>query len=500
MLLLCGYFSAVVLGFLEGSYRADGSGAVMPSVYANGCRGEAGGAKAVGEADLFSFERSLREEFARKDAPDEMFAIAKLTASDLILAPPRAVQADRLLRIAVFGKQADLRCFGDDATDRYFHRRLSQDEIASLHDFITTNKVDDLPSLQNRFVHGTAYVYLHFNTQRGVRVTIFNPPLPEERKDLARDDPLWRYSNVIEFSRQIADADKLTVRYSMATVPGMEVIYAHPENEIRAVWKNGTRLCVAVGRLDDIREEFRVLSGGRLKETVSDPKFFEDQIAAMGEVPVISGCSSPDGRWSAGVTRSDGRLVCYDNRDKRFINIADEDVRAKYIPMHYIQFHRAFLVARFLVRPLNRDVPISAQRFRLLDPATGTDTGFPSEELNRALSSPSSQEPWFQRLPRCLQAVKESKGGIIWAAFSQGLYDGTSVGAYDLRTFRWLRSQYIPHFRLETRNIFVDEDESKIYGVYKGHLLRFPMRKKTEKENVIGSEGDRSGIGKIGSE
>jgi hypothetical protein len=206
------------------------------------------------EEDLFGLERDLRQQFARKDSPDEVLALATLSASDLILAP--RVQPRDFVEVLLFGERGELRWFANDTQERYFWQQLGPGEVRSIHSFVAQNKLDGLQSLdqtrledgkKTQFVGGVAYVLLQMNASRGRRTIIFNPPREEESPSQAAGSPLWQYRKVVDFVYQLANAKGLAVRYCLPhSVPGLDVVYAHPTNEIREVWKRQGRLYSAV--------------------------------------------------------------------------------------------------------------------------------------------------------------------------------------------------------------------------------------------------------------
>ena len=261
------------------------------------------------EDDLRGLERSLRQQFAQKDAPDELLTLVRTSASDLILVP--WVEPRDVVDIFLYGERGELRLFTDWTTERYFWRSLSPEEVRSIRSFVANNNLDGLRSLDQRrlvhgrprvYVHGGAYVLFHMNAVRGRRTIIFNPPRHDEGDGPSAQSPLWQYTKVVEFFEQLTNAKGLAVRYCLARpVPGMEVVYADPKNDIRAVWKREGRLCVTVGKHGLTPEEPRALRNGELAEPVPPPDLTDERVEPVGNFPRAHGHASPPtgaGRWA----------------------------------------------------------------------------------------------------------------------------------------------------------------------------------------------------------
>jgi tetratricopeptide (TPR) repeat protein len=430
----------------------------------------------VEECDLPDFERELRERFARKDAPDELLALA--TTEVLAIAELHG-QPRELLEIAIYGGEADLRWFVHGTKAYWFERSLSAADVDSIRKFIAAEKVDDLRGFSDRqCVGGTAHRYLHLTARTGRRVDMANPPdsppSAEDLKRFPRGDPAWKYADLVALFDKFKDPEKVRVHYAFTSrPPEFEVLYAHPIKAINAVWEQGRDLCVAVSTYGCTDTEFRVFAGGRFGREVPDPKLDEQ------------GCSSPDGRWTADVRSQDDRLVCFDNVKKEYVRIEDRVTRTTYHPLHYIEAHHAFLLVRFEVNPwLKEFYPCD---YRMLDPATGKSFQVEHDWNGSAWKA----DVWFQRLPRRLQPVT-GRPGVVWAARPASSAEPYSrVGHYDTKSLCGLGCRLIPYFDLQTKDIWVDEDGGKIYAICDGHLLAFPLDKRridAESDAIIAAD------------
>ena len=93
----------VALAAMPDSAHAQRPVVKLPTVVASGWNEGAESPLPSSEDDLRGLERSLRQQFAQKDAPDELLTLVRTSASDLILVPwvePRDVRGHIPLRRA----------------------------------------------------------------------------------------------------------------------------------------------------------------------------------------------------------------------------------------------------------------------------------------------------------------------------------------------------------------------------------------------------------------
>ncbi|MBX3299781.1 MAG: HEAT repeat domain-containing protein [Acidobacteria bacterium] len=99
----------------------------------------------------------------------------------------------------------------------------------------------------------------------------------------------------------------------------------------------------------------------------------------------------------------------------------------------------------------------------LLDPDTG------------AITQPKGEfRPLAQQSYRQLQ--KASVPGTFWAALQDVEANETLVGTYDVRTFKFTLVRRVPKILFNSMMMWVDEPEGRMYFVYRGHILRLPLR------------------------
>jgi len=117
-------------------------------------------------------------------------------------------------------------------------------------------------------------------------------------------------------------------------------------------------------------------------------------------------------------------------------------------------------------------------------------------ENSRFKNNPSPKTPEYYLLDAATGATQTVKGefrpleeknyrpfqstenqGEFWAAIYDEKTNATQIGRYDTKTFSFKLILQIPDITLSSRDILVDEKESKVYFVYQGHLLALSFLK-----------------------
>ncbi len=135
--------------------------------------------------------------------------------------------------------------------------------------------------------------------------------------------------------------------------------------------------------------------------------------------------------------------------------------------MAYVAAHGKVLLNRLGSYSLDGEFDSGNESY-LLDPETGTVQ--PVKGEFRPLSSPLSRAPQSAEAPN-----------LFWAA----IYDveeeaGPKFGRYDSKNFTFTPLLKFPGLYLRDDDIWVDAAGGKIWFVYRGHLLRLSLPKKTE--------------------
>lgn len=110
---------------------------------------------------------------------------------------------------------------------------------------------------------------------------------------------------------------------------------------------------------------------------------------------------------------------------------------------------------------------LRGRSFALLEPETGKIQKIAGE------FRPIAQQT-FRRLQ---QAGKPHE---FWAAIPDSRKNETIVGIYDSRTFGFKPIATLPKISFDSMQMWVDEQEQKIYFVYRGHLLAAPLSRATQ--------------------
>jgi hypothetical protein len=100
--------------------------------------------------------------------------------------------------------------------------------------------------------------------------------------------------------------------------------------------------------------------------------------------------------------------------------------------------------------------------YYLVDPATG---------IARLVTGEFKPLMYSQRF---LQATE--KPDEFWAAISDEKKNQTQIGRYSLKDFSFKPTMTVPQLTFDSKAIWVDAAQKKVYVVYKGQLLRLPLQ------------------------
>ncbi|KXK02073.1 MAG: hypothetical protein UZ17_ACD001001442 [Acidobacteria bacterium OLB17] len=173
---------------------------------------------------------------------------------------------------------------------------------------------------------------------------------------------------------------------------------------------------------------------------------------------------TPDGKWvvsfrgweSANVEAGMFRI---NTATRKVLPVPNVENYLGYEPAAYIPNLRRVLLAI----SNDYDTEIRSDSLLLLDPDTG-------------LTTPATGEfrPLAQQTFRPLQ--KAAVAGTFWAALPNSEKNTTDVGIFDARTFRFKTALTIPKIQFDSMAMWVDEAEGSVYFVYKGQLLKLPLK------------------------
>ena len=438
----------------------------------------AGDSVPVEEENLTCFEYSLLEQFRRSNPPLEIIALSSGRLSDF---SPPFNDAVSSTCVVIYKDYGELQWRAGDDAERYRRRKMSQQEVSEFRKCLANHKTNQLPSLGAEkkkragavtiIVGGVQYVYLHINRQRGVRISINNP------QDEDRDIPLRLlkdYQKTIQCFTSLLKLDQMEVKYSFRRpVRGLEVLYAHPDREVLAVWKQGRDLGVTVRDKRDwaAKKEYRRFDNKKLREPIAAPATVKKNALAIGDITLQPALSSSDGRWIVGNRSPDETFACYDSQQKKWIPVADREIRTKAYPLYYWEPHQVFLLGKLSPARAPTSDWRGLSELQCFRPETGKLV--PLEELQGVgLLTILDKSLWLQNTPRPLQPVR-GKQNVVWVAAPSE--NATRIGQFDLKTLRWRRFAYIPHLKFESKDIWIDENHDWVYIAYKAHLLRFDL-------------------------
>ncbi len=445
-----------------------------PLIFANDSNGMS---HSVTDDQLTDVELWLREEFDRKDGPEEIIALVEGSAYQINF--PKLGEPVGLLAFFVGCKEGELRWYVGDTKERYYRRTVATEEIDAIREFLSDNKVDVLPEVGpsnpdgSYTVGGLQYVYLRMDARRGRRILINNPQRGvESENEYPRQHPIFGHIKLIEYFDKFKDPGKLEVCYEFPRpIDGLEVLFAPPTTDVLAVRMQDGDIRVTLREKwkHDAVASHRVLRDGKLTDEVAAPKLEVENTTEVGGVAIRPWVESTDRRWVVGNRTEGGELVCYDRTKMEFVRVADQQTRLTSYPLYYLDAHDAFLLGRIDAKRIPRAKASQAVPdlfdLHILDPATGEN-----RDVDGALFT--SKELWFQELPRQLQPVRGVEHAV-WIAVPTET--ATKIGQFNTKTFEWLGSELIPNLKLETKHLWVDEPEKKVYIVYKGHLLSIPL-------------------------
>jgi hypothetical protein len=436
--------------------------------------------------EVSPIEIQLFERFQRIDAPDEVFAFSEGTVLE---------RCSQLTEIIVRGNNAELRFYPDDCKLRYFYRSLSGKEMQALRKFILEKSVDQLPAYATGGWDGVGYNYWHFTKDGGYRVVMINPldfeSDAEEIAKLKHDDPKLVYSRLIKLFNGLGQYDKLKIKYlNERLLSGMEVLYAHPENEIYAVWAKGDDIRVLVGKQFECPEQWRSFRDGKIGKDVDTPDIYKERHSDKDCVEIMESFDlqdannihylvTPDERYLVGKAKN--KLFCIDLVKEKMVPIKSDEAATQFDLLEYIPIHKKFL----LIDPKKTDLRLSKPKpfyfysnspsaeFCLLDPSTGK-----TEELKS-----HDPLPFRQKMNRPFQPAAEE--GVVWTAIAYpGENPFSQIGRFDTKDFRFRNLTGIDTLDIESNDVWVDEAAGKIYIVYRGHLLRIPLLKEVLEDRI----------------
>lgn len=405
---------------------------------------------------------------------------------------------------------AKLTYAADPARDHF--REIPESELGEFLKSIASSGIEEAGPLFIGDDDAAQYEYLHV-TKAGGRRVILGGACEDDRDSSP-------HCRAFKSFKQLLGSEEMRPEYhSAGQVPGFEILLAEPSVLVSGVWKDAQDTRVLAQRLLAPRggygpAEFTILrtdgkdpgwtafSKGKLGSPMPAPPGFETGdlkkgvppemlvaedahfsrlLSAPGEVLYRVGtwnrtygfwrlaggrdpelllegnCAAPlitpDGRWAV-IAKTDtswaapNYVVCIDLAKRVSYRLKVPDAN-KFYPIAYIPAHGKVLLVRGL-------------EFYLLEPTTGAVTAIPGE------FAPFQESGRFS-----LQPAKARDE--VWAAIFRPDSQATEVGRYDTKSFVFRRAMSVPSLRFGSDQMWVDEQEGKVYVVYRGHLLRMAL-------------------------
>ncbi len=413
----------------------------------------------------------------------------------------------------------------EEDESRYKERPLEPAEFDYLKQYLAQNRVDTLPPFLECFGdYCEAKELLMLSRAGGRRVFMTG-------------EPGEFFKGLDKYFEEVRKRPG-TVKYALSReVPGLDLMLADENFTAYTVWKEGDDLRVAVSD-DAVREQvdkdveeiakhptgddskapwqvsaelaekrkydgysWRHISNGSLGGVVSQPvgiEYIPTNDGLAGEItnqqwkarvgtteyragdgiyrisggrseklasgPFNTPMVTPDGKWVVAYkgwesSESQSGLRRINTATKKEFVVSGVESYDAYRPAAYLPSLKRMLLG------INNeyDPEVQAESLILLDPETG-------------LATPAAGEfrPLAQQTFRPLQ--RGAVPGTFWAALPNSEKNSTDVGVYDARTFRFKNVLTIPKIVFDSMAMWVDEAGGSVYFVYKGQLLRLPLK------------------------
>jgi hypothetical protein len=91
--------------------------------------------------------------------------------------------------------------------------------------------------------------------------------------------------------------------------------------------------------------------------------------------------------------------------------------------------------------------------------------------------------PFNQQTFRELQ--KTANADEVWAAISDENKKETQIGTYNVKTYDFKSVLTVPQISFDSMDMWIDESANKVYVVYNGQLLSFPLKKETSEPEKV---------------
>ena len=468
--------------------------------------------------DFDKRESELLSLMSGKDAYDEVFAL---------LSAGYWGDAGQIV-IGRRGEISSITLYDDPA--RRFRRTLGAEELKTLTDFTSSERVDDLGPLSQSVYDGMQYEYVHLTKPQGRRVFMNNPGVSDSGGSA--------YDRLCGVFRKLLRSAPLIIEYpDLANLPGFEVLVADGRFYVLDYWKNGTDERLRIYPARDRGSAALVISSPGSAQVISrvpkseGPRWVSIKDGAIETVDSPAGFPSedphsavpekfrkdnedrqPPGLWA--LTQGPATYRVGEFQDKqgfwRFEASKEPMLLAEdvYSPVISNDGKWAILAKRTgssdylwgVVRVnlisgviLPVDIPeadrvyaiayLAEQKRFLVARAKNPDTSShkpvgPDEteywlvdaETGHGDITNKEIRPFTHVGPRPLQSTAEP--GQYWVAIPEQTGNGTQVGRFDAQSFRFTSLLHVPALRFDSQSLWVDAATKSVYISYRSHLLR----------------------------
>jgi hypothetical protein len=468
--------------------------------------------------DFDKLESELLSLMSGKDAYDEAFAL---------LSAGYWGNAGQIV-IGRRGDTSTIILYDDPA--RRFRRALGAEELRTLTDFTSSQKVDDLGPLSQTVLDGMQYEYVHLTKTQGRRVFMNNPGMSDSGGSV--------YDQLCGSFHKLLRYAPLTIEYpELANLPGFEVVIADGRFYVLNYWKNGTDERLRIYPARDRGSAALVVSSPGSAQVISrvpkseGPTWVSIKDGSIEKVdpPAVFPSEDPHsvvpkkfqkdnedrqppGLWA--LTQGPATYRAGEFQDKqgfwRFEASKEPTLLAEdvYSPVISNDGKWAILAKRTgssdylwaVVRVnlisgaiLPVDIPeadrlyalayIAEQKRFLIVRAKNPDTGshkpvgpdkteywLVDAETGHGNITNEEIRPFTDVGPRPLQSTGEP--GQYWAAIPEQTGNGTEVGRFDAQSFRFTSLLHVPALQFDSQAIWVDAPAKSFYITYRSHLLR----------------------------
>ena len=459
-------------------------------------------------------EEKLRAELFKPDGPREIISLIRNTD-----------QLSQVLRI--YADRAAYTSY-DDSTS-YREREVSKAELADIKAYVSTNQLDDRgPLIEESCHHFCGALEVLILTKEGGRRTF-------SHTGMGFFDFMFMTFHIVNDRNKTR-----THYNFEKDIKGLETLFADESLEVLDVWQRGEEVRIFVSRAETIEElkadrtneedddnetarlerrqrervrwrarfSWRSLKNKDVSSVTAAPDGYstidvarfpldekdeaayrDDRQAQVLTSDSILIARNFDGLWKqvAGtkavrisrdeeayrnpVVTPDGKWLVVSKADSRSspsyllrMNLeTGQEFRVGLKPsdlLHAVVFvpvHNKIMLRRA------KDERASSAVYYLLDPKTGEVQSISGEFA-----------PLHEEGKRFLQPT--DKPGEYWAAIPDGNKNQTQVGRYNLKDFSFTPVLTVPKILFASMSMWVDEEQEKLYLVYRGELLRLPLK------------------------